>query len=282
MMTSFAIATVGFAARFVPPPATLQLGPLLGRGNYGSVYAARFPSEPDLDIVAKCAFAAVPAEAELAAEYLGREAAANEDVLGFPEFCAYLGETTAEGERYLLFRRIRPPDGGDRPASCADLLQPAALAPREVLRQLLCALSRLHTAGYVHRDVKLENLLVDGSLDTPCVKLIDLGSAVSVDGCGLFERMFQGCALDGLTTPCSVLYAPPEKFADPDHPFSFDIYSASGLLLMIDNHNDTVRSRRWRHSLILRTRSPVYPRTHSHAHTHAQACTHTYMYMLFE
>jgi serine/threonine protein kinase/serine/threonine protein phosphatase PrpC len=262
-MAAFLAALLGLATRLVrparaPQAARLEVGPLLARGSYGAVHAARLHDSTGaaaLDVVAKAALAELPAEAGRAAGYLAAEASVNEAMRGTPGVCGYLGETTAEGERYLLFDRVRPLSGGDGPAtSCADLLQtssPWPITPREVLRQLLCTLSRLHAAGYLHRDIKLENLLLDGSGDGvgsgdggggasaeapasagvspgaayPSVKLVDFGSAVSVEGCDLFARMFQGCELDSTTAPCSELYAP-EAFADPEHPFSFDVFSA--------------------------------------------------------
>lgn len=258
MAALLSILSVGLATRLVPlatvpDAAKLEVGRLLARGSYGAVHAARLhdlKGAVAVDVVAKAASAAIPSEAGRAAGYLEAEASVNAAVRGIPGICGYLGEMTAEGERYLIFERVRPPGGGDGAAtSCADLLQTASswpITPREVLRQLLCTLSRLHAAGYLHRDIKLENLLLDCSGRgsgaaaasppavvsagaepcIPSVTLVDFGSAVSVEGCDLFARMFQGCQLDSTSAPCSQLYSAPESFADPEHPFSFDVFSA--------------------------------------------------------
>ena len=45
---------------------------------------------------------------------------------------------------------------------------------RLVMRDVLCSLEYIHSKGVVHRDVKLENLLVDEQMG---VKLIDFGFA---------------------------------------------------------------------------------------------------------
>lgn len=240
MRTVLCLANLAFhpaRGALLPPTTKVELVSLLSRGGYGEVHFARAPGAAEL--VAKVARPLDPAEAERAAAYLDAEATANAGVLGCPGICQYLGEaSTSEGERCLLFERIRPLGGGEGPATtCADLLRPGLapppIAPREVLRQLLVALSHIHRAGYLHRDIKLENVLLGAAAAGPSVKLIDLGSAVSLEGCGLFERMWGGCELDALSTPCSPVYSPPERFADTEHPFAFDVFAAAVCFLRL-------------------------------------------------
>lgn len=49
----------------------------------------------------------------------------------------------------------------------------------EIIRQLLQALAHVHQHGLVHRDVKPENIMIQGSLSAPRVTLIDFGLAQS-------------------------------------------------------------------------------------------------------
>jgi len=49
----------------------------------------------------------------------------------------------------------------------------------EIIRQLLQALAHVHKHGLVHRDVKPENIMIQGSLTDPRVTLIDFGLAQS-------------------------------------------------------------------------------------------------------
>ena len=49
----------------------------------------------------------------------------------------------------------------------------------QVLGELLCAITQLHTAGIIHRDIKPANILIVPE-DRHCpVKLIDLGRLVN-------------------------------------------------------------------------------------------------------
>ena len=89
----------------------------------------------------------------------------------------------------------------------------AKVACRRVAR----ALARLHAAGFAHRDVKLENLLLARPNDLSSLKLADFGFATVVSDdkgrrprCALFERKdATGDRLQG-----TVEYAAPEILVD--------------------------------------------------------------------
>ncbi len=89
----------------------------------------------------------------------------------------------------------------------------AKVACRRVAR----ALARLHAAGFAHRDVKLENLLLARPNDLSSLKLADFGFATAVSDdkgrrsrCALFERKdATGDRLQG-----TVEYAAPEILVD--------------------------------------------------------------------
>lgn len=75
-----------------------------------------------------------------------------------------------------------------------------------IMRQLISALSFLHTRCIVHRDLKPENILFTDESDTADVKLVDFG----------FARVFSD--LQPLKTPCFTLtYAAPEVLRNVQH-----------------------------------------------------------------
>ena len=89
---------------------------------------------------------------------------------------------------------------------------------KQLLSPLLDGLEKVHAAGFLHRDIKPDNIFVrkDGG-----PVLIDFGSA----------RQAVGGATQGLTTIVSPGYAPFEQYTTTAEqgPWS-DIYSLSGVL----------------------------------------------------
>ena len=175
----------------------LSIDEELGRGNYGVVCAARCDVDGvQIDAVAKRADAMASSDAQLAEQYLGIERLVNEEISSssVAGFCRYLGTTSVEGSEWLLWERVRG-EGEESTAalSLADFtgelggtprsLTAAGLEPRGVLRQVLLAVRELHELGFVHRDVKTANVLVDRSSSPsgpPQLRLIDMGSCAQV------------------------------------------------------------------------------------------------------
>lgn len=240
--------------------SALTLGPLLGSGTYGVVREAQWWSHGRLlDVVAKSARVSNPDDAAMAAEYLNVEALVHEaleakrqeDAVAMQAFCRFLGRVVAEGDVWLLWERLPGCDVSSRPLTLAQINQetgPTAgrdtiddatrhlslasfgLSPRVVLRQTLRAAHELHDRGFVHRDIKTANLLLsDNSL-----YLIDLGSCAQMAGCNLLDGWLGKCAgYDASRSPCSPLFAPPERFVDPQHPFAFDVFSIGLVFLRL-------------------------------------------------
>ncbi|EFP09087.1 hypothetical protein CRE_15868 [Caenorhabditis remanei] len=86
-----------------------------------------------------------------------------------------------------------------------------------LFRQIIEAINYLHTRGITHRDVKLENILIDGNGD---VKLIDFGFSRHVER---RERSRSFCGTQPYTCPQM------KKFR-PYVPFCADFY-ACGVVL---------------------------------------------------
>lgn len=118
-----------------------------------------------------------------------------------------------------------------RGGSAADLVRGRGPLPApfvaEVLRQLLTALDHVHAQGWVHRDVKPGNLLLDpvAADERPRVRLTDFGIAVALDEPRLTHRVDSG----EVGTPG---YMPPERSGEPDP--GADLYAAgiTGLVLL--------------------------------------------------
>ena len=57
---------------------------------------------------------------------------------------------------------------------------------------------------------------------------------VQMAGCTLLDGILGRCAgYDASRSPCSPLFAPPERFVDAGHPFAFDVFSAGMLFLRL-------------------------------------------------
>uniref|UniRef100_A0A1I7ULE5 Protein kinase domain-containing protein n=1 Tax=Caenorhabditis tropicalis TaxID=1561998 RepID=A0A1I7ULE5_9PELO len=76
-----------------------------------------------------------------------------------------------------------------------------------LFRQLIEAINYLHTRGIAHRDVKLENILIDGNGD---IKLIDFGFARHIER---RERSRSFCGTQPYTSPQISKFRPYEPFA---------------------------------------------------------------------
>ncbi|EER06056.1 calmodulin-domain protein kinase, putative [Perkinsus marinus ATCC 50983] len=92
-----------------------------------------------------------------------------------------------------------------------------------VCRQVVLAIAALHSAGICHRDIKAENLLLDGSGDvkTCIVKLIDFGLATSVHSTG---RLSELCG--------SAHYLAPELLGQ-NYSFPVDLWSLGVLMYLL-------------------------------------------------
>ena len=231
-----------------PRSARLQIGQKIASGQYGHVHLATW--DGSIPAIAKCALAANAKDEQLALEYLKVEREVHEAIQASGDesrFARYLGWVEDEdAKNWIVWEQLSSRSEG---RTCAESLSEYAgrpqelyvghgLTPRTALRQLLECVAALHSLGYIHRDVKLENVLLSapdaasGASPLPSppssLKLIDMGSCAFADGCTIVDLTLNRCTdLDPNTSPCSPIYAPPEQFADESHPWAFDVYSCA-------------------------------------------------------
>ncbi|MGM0575820.1 MAG: protein kinase domain-containing protein [Myxococcota bacterium] len=115
-----------------------------------------------------------------------------------------------EGRSYIAMELIDGESLADRLAGGSGRISPEALMP--IVQSLCSALDYAHERGVIHRDVKLENVMLsrDGS-----VKLMDFGLAKAIHGSPDRTLMITG-------TP---LYMSPEQIAGEDVDHRTDIYA---------------------------------------------------------
>ena len=228
-------------------PSQLHLGEFLGNGTFGTVQRGLLTrANSTIKVVAKTA----KRSSDRAVSYLDTEAyickrLCLERTSTCPYIAPYLGECTLpNGDRHLIWEESGSytlegylgDENVDRWNGLANALgvkfndddqedndqqhQKQHALPRELLRQILSALSYCHSKGIVHRDLKPSNILVDE--DAKCIRIIDFGSACDMSS--WLERKGYRGAERGIRT---LLYCAPEEFVEAAHPYAFDVYSAA-------------------------------------------------------
>ena len=204
----------------VPELPGITIEQEIARGGMGVVYRGR---QDFLDRRVAVKFLAVDLGGEEFAQRFQREAKILAGI-NHPNIVAcHMADTTPEGQSYLVMEFI------DGPSLKAWVEKEGATTPMVALRLVKAsarALAHAHAVGIIHRDVKPENILLEGLTSTAIdaafpftPKLVDLGLA----------RMAQSPVGMDLTVPGSVMGTPatmsPEQFDDPDSvDFRSDIY----------------------------------------------------------
>jgi len=188
-----------------------ELSACLGHGCSAAVYAARDLAGGDGRAAVKLAQRKPKIRWPLVVSTFRNEARLLQQC-AHPHIIGYLGLFEGRDEIALVLPLI---EGGD----CQHLLQrhgclsePAVGA---IISQLCEALGHLHGLGVVHRDVKLENILVDARGRAPRIWLCDLGHSCELSSVDKPKDRFLG----------TVGYAAPEVLSGPVWSFGADVWS---------------------------------------------------------
>ena len=91
-----------------------------------------------------------------------------------------------------------------------------------LLKNLLSAVSYMHSKGIMHRDIKPENLILKDGLDDMNIKIADFGLATPIS-CN--EYLFKRCGTPG--------YVAPEILSDEKYDEKVDVFSVGVILYIL-------------------------------------------------
>jgi eukaryotic-like serine/threonine-protein kinase len=185
------------------PIPNYQMIKVLGQGGMGSVMLAR--SVKDGRVVAIKTLLPEVAVSEQSLKRFMREIEVQES-LRHPHIVSYIEHGTHNGIVYLVSEYV-----GGMDAAKLSKHRGGKLNYQEVIKiieQTLSALDFAHNLGFVHRDIKEQNILVDGTYPNYLSKLTDFGLAKSFKQTGL-----SGVTMVG-DVAGTIAYMPPEQVRD--------------------------------------------------------------------
>jgi pSer/pThr/pTyr-binding forkhead associated (FHA) protein len=185
------------------PIPNYQMIRVLGQGGMGSVMLARSIKD-GRPVAIKTLLPEVAVSEQSLKRFLREiEVAAS---LRHPHIVSYLDHGTHNGIVYLVTEFVSGMD-----ASKLAKTRGGRLTYQEVVKimeQTLAALDFAHSLGFVHRDIKEQNILVDGNYPNYNAKLTDFGLAKSYKQTGM-----SGVTMVG-DVAGTIAYMPPEQVRD--------------------------------------------------------------------
>ncbi len=185
------------------PIPNYQMIRILGQGGMGSVMLARSVMD-GRPVAIKTLLPEVAVSEQSLKRFMREiEVAAS---LRHPHIVSYIEHGTHNGIVYLVTEYV-----GGMDASKLSKARGGKLDYREVVKiieQTLAALDFAHSLGFVHRDIKEQNILVDGTYPNYNAKLTDFGLAKSFKQTGM-----SGVTMVG-DVAGTIAYMPPEQVRD--------------------------------------------------------------------
>lgn len=185
------------------PIPNYQMMRVLGQGGMGSVMLAR--SVKDGRPVAIKTLLPEVAVSEQSLKRFMREIEVASSLV-HPNIVSYIEHGTHNGIVYLVTEYVAGMD-----ASKLAKKRGGKLSYKEVVKiieQTLAALDFAHSKGFVHRDIKEQNILVDGTFPKYLAKLTDFGLSKSYKQTGM-----SGVTMVG-DVAGTIAYMPPEQVRD--------------------------------------------------------------------
>lgn len=185
------------------PIPNYQMIRVLGQGGMGSVMLARHVGDGRVVAIKTLLPEVAVSEQSLKRFVREIEVAAS---LRHPHIVSYLEHGTHNGIVYLVTEFV-----GGMDAAKLSKYRGGKLNYQEVVKiieQTLSALDFAHSLGFVHRDIKEQNILVDGTFPDYVAKLTDFGLAKSFKQTGM-----SGVTMVG-DVAGTIAYMPPEQVRD--------------------------------------------------------------------
>ena len=180
-----------------------QMIRVLGQGGMGSVMLARSLADGRAVAIKTLLPEVAVSEQSLKRFMREIEVAAS---LQHPHIVSYIEHGTHNGIVYLVSEYVGGMDASKLAKSRGGLLDFREVI--KIVEQTLSALDFAHKLGFVHRDIKEQNILVDGNYPNYVSKLTDFGLAKSFKQTGL-----SGVTMVG-DVAGTIAYMPPEQIRD--------------------------------------------------------------------
>ena len=185
------------------PIPNYQMIRILGQGGMGSVMLAR--AEKDGRAVAIKTLLPEVAVSEQSLKRFMREIEVSAS-LKHPNIVGYIEHGTHNGIVYLVTEYITGLDASKVAKQHGGKLPYQIVI--KIIEQSLAALEFAHTQGFVHRDVKEQNILIEGNFPNVIAKITDFGLAKSFKQTGM-----SGVTMVG-DVAGTIAYMPPEQVRD--------------------------------------------------------------------
>jgi len=185
------------------PIPNYQMIKVLGQGGMGSVMLARAVSDGKL-VAIKTLLPEVAVSEQSLKRFL-REIEVSSS-LQHPNIVSYIEHGTNNGIVYLVTEYVAGMDASRLAKQRGGKLPYQQVI--KIIEQTLAALDFAHSLGFVHRDIKEQNILVDGTFPNFLSKLTDFGLSKSYKQTGM-----SGVTMVG-DVAGTIAYMPPEQVRD--------------------------------------------------------------------